>query len=169
LLAEYASAGFTYDEVGATRGPLPPGYHHIRRRERIGDGVAALERAADALRHWRMHERAGLTVAAAGPADEGRTVVLGLGRPVGLVIPCRVIYTIDTERRRGFGYGTLPGHPEIGEEAFVLELGDDGLWFTITAFSRPGDPLVRASGPLGTAAQAYALKRYVRALATYAR
>jgi len=31
----------------------------------------------------------------------------------------------------------LPGHPERGEEAFVVERRTDGTFFSITAFSRP--------------------------------
>jgi uncharacterized protein (UPF0548 family) len=112
-----------------------------------------------------MHEGAGLAVAADGPAEVDRTVVLCLGRPVGIVIPCRVVYVVEEPNRRGFAYGTLPGHPEQGEEAFVVELADDdSVWLTITAFSRPGSRLVRWSGPLGRAAQSFATKRYVRAL-----
>ncbi|SIP67631.1 hypothetical protein BN9982_740001 [Mycobacterium tuberculosis] len=30
--------------------------------------------------------------------------------------PCRVVYVIDEPDVRGFGYGTLPGHPVSGEE-----------------------------------------------------
>jgi uncharacterized protein (UPF0548 family) len=45
---------------------------------------------------------------------------------------------IDEENRRGFAYGTPPGHPEQGEEAFVVALREDGqVTFTVTAFSRP--------------------------------
>jgi uncharacterized protein (UPF0548 family) len=41
--------------------------------------------------------------------------------------PCRVIYTITEPRRKGFAYGTLPGHPESGEEAFTISQCDDLL------------------------------------------
>ena len=36
-----------------------------------------------------------------------------------LQAPCRVVYVIDEPDIRGFAYGTLPGHPESGEERFV--------------------------------------------------
>jgi uncharacterized protein (UPF0548 family) len=112
-----------------------------------------------------MHEGAGMTVAADGPAERDRTVVLCLGRPLGLLIPCRVVYVVAEERRRGFAYGTLPGHPEQGEEAFIVELADDGtVWAEITAFSRPGSRVVRWSGPLGPVAQSIALRVYTRSL-----
>ena len=37
-------------------------------------------------------------------------------------IPARVVYVVDEPARRGFAYGTLHGHPESGEEAFLVEL-----------------------------------------------
>lgn len=166
VLAELHAAPLSYPEHGATAGALPPGYGHLRRRSRVGGGPGALERAADALYGWRMHSGAGLVVAADGPAEVGRTVVLGLGRPLSLVLPCRVVWRIDEEHRRGFAYGTLPGHPEYGEESFVLERDREGaIWLDVTAFSRPGNAVVRVAGPANLAAQALFVRRYARALA----
>ena len=69
--------------------------------------------------------------------------------------------------RRGFAYGTLPGHPESGEEAFVIERHDDDtVSFTITAFSRHATRLARVAGPLGRAAQRRITARYLRSLPT---
>jgi uncharacterized protein (UPF0548 family) len=113
-----------------------------------------------------MHSGAGLTVTVTGPAAIGRTVVLGLGRPIGLVLPCRVVWTVDEERRRGFAYGTSPGHPECGEESFVIERDDqDGIWLSITAFSKPAAAVLRCTGPANRASQAFFLRRYANALA----
>jgi uncharacterized protein (UPF0548 family) len=62
--------------------------------------------------------------------------------------------------RCGFAYGTLPGHPESGEEAFLLEQHDDGtVTFAVTAFSRPATALARAAGPLGRAIQSHLTSR----------
>ena len=68
--------------------------------------------------------------------DEAVAVLrLGLG-PLALSAPVRVVYVIDGPDRRGFAYGTLPGHPESGEEAFLVERRPDGtVWCRITAFS----------------------------------
>ncbi len=44
---------------------------------------------------------------------------------------------------------------------------DETVRFAITAFSRPGDPLVRLSGPLGRRVQVLATKAYLRALARF--
>jgi uncharacterized protein (UPF0548 family) len=166
-LGRYRSPELTYAPVGATSGDLPPGYGHTRRRVRIGTGADAFGRAADAVLTWEMHRRSGLVVAAEGPAVEGRTVVLGLGMGLMLLIACRVVYVVDEPARRGFAYGTLPDHPEQGEEAFVVTQDDDGLvWFDIKAFSRPGALLVRWAGPVGRAIQSVAMTRYERAVAS---
>jgi uncharacterized protein (UPF0548 family) len=162
----YIDSALTYGEVGATRGrELPRGYAHTTRRVQLGSGTETFERASTALLQWDMHRRSGLAVAADGPALPGRTVVLGLGVGLALVIPCRVVYVVDEHRRRGFAYGTLSGHPEEGEEAFLVTRDEgDQVWLDIVAFSRPGTILARLSGPLGRAAQSIATARYQRAL-----
>ena len=166
-LARHQGAELTYTEVGATRGDLPDGFGHTRRRVRIGAGREAFDRAARTLLSWEMHRRSGLTVAVDGPAAPGRTVVLGLGLGVSVVIPCRVVYVVDEPARRGFAYGTLPDHPEQGEEAFVVVQDENGsVWLEITAFSRPAALLVRWAGPVGRAIQSLATARYERAVAS---
>ncbi len=114
-----------------------------------------------------MHERAGLRVAASDiPLRRGSVVLMrwGPGR-LSVAIPCRVLDVVDEPRRRGFTYGTLPGHPEAGEEQFLLErLDDDRIRLTIRAVSRPASALASLGGPLGRAAQALMTRRYLRAL-----
>ncbi len=64
---------------------------------------------------------------------------------------------MDEPDRAGFGYGTLPGHPEVGEEAFLVTRAGDGVWFEVTAFSRPARWYIHAAGPAARAVQhAYA-------------
>lgn len=163
---------FTYPEVGATHhGTLPDGYHHVRVRERIGLGRAAFEAAAEAVMGWNVHRGSGLRVrATAERAQPGANVTSYLGTgPARLAIPCRVVWTIDAADRVGFGYGTLPGHPETGEESFVVEIDDhDAVWFTVTAFSRPNAWYTRIAGPIARRAQALATRRYVTAARRFA-
>jgi uncharacterized protein (UPF0548 family) len=158
-------APFTYDAVGATAGDLPAGYRPTHRR-------AVLERrdfdgAVEDLMRWRVHEGVGLWVAASGPVGDSDTVVdmrFGLG-PLALRIPCRVVYVVDEPDRAGFAYGTLPGHPEAGEELFLLSrLGDGRITFTITAFSRPATRLARLGGPVSRTVQTRVTDRYLRAV-----
>ena len=79
--------------------------------------------------------------------------------------PVRVVYVIDEPNRKGFAYGTLPGHPERGEEAFVVEQSADGsVWLTITSLSRPSSWIGWLTYPLLAAVQAHVTRRYFRAL-----
>src|SRR5205085_9707574 len=89
---------------------------------------------------------------------------------LGYDSPCRVVWAQITGPWRGFGYGTLPGHPESGEEAFVVEQRDDGtVVFRTRVFSRLASPLARLGGPVSRAVQQAALGRYATAIAKAAR
>ena len=80
-------------------------------------------------------------------------------------VPARVVYVIDEPLRKGFAYGTLPGHPEKGEEAFIVEYrDDDSVWLTIRAFSRPANLLFWIGYPLVRLMQEIFTSRYERAL-----
>ena len=159
----------TYAFVGATRppgGPVPPGFNLTRHRALVGHGQTDFDTASLRLHSWDMQRRAGLRVQASGPAAVGQEVVLrlGIGR-AALAIPCRVVWTIEVPRRRGFGYGTLPGHPFSGEEGFLLEIEADGsVIFTVQAYSRPARWYSRAAGPLTVLVQQLSLRRYAAAL-----
>ena len=163
-LDRLAAAPFTYSEVGATRsGRLPAGYHHGEHVTVVGSGRASFERAVAAVFDWRAQRAAGFRVRASGPAEEpGTVVVLTAGLPrLGYHIPCRVVWAQTDGDERGFGYGTLPGHPEAGEEAFVVRLEADGtVTFTTRVFSRLATPLARLGGPLSRAVQHLVMARY---------
>lgn len=153
----------TYSERGATAGRLPEGYHHLERQVGLGTGRDVFERAAAALMSWQVHRGAGLKVTADGDARPGLRVVSRLAP--GMTAPCRVVYVIDEPGRRGFAYGTLRGHPESGEESFVVTIDkDDRVLFTVRAFTRPGSFLARAAGPAGRVAQRLVAERYLRAM-----
>jgi uncharacterized protein (UPF0548 family) len=166
--AALQAAAFTYPEVGATAHPTPPpGYRHLQRGRTLrGTGF---DTAAEQLMSRRLQERSGIRVAASTPAAAPDTVVLmrlGVG-PASLRIPCRVVYTVEEADRVGFAYGTLPGHPETGEELFLLEAAaEDQLRLTISAFSRPATSLARAGGPATRWMQNLMTQRYLRALST---
>jgi uncharacterized protein (UPF0548 family) len=159
-------AELTYREAGQTAGALPPGYHHLRRSAVIGSGAEVFAGAANALISWQAHLRAGLRVAAsAATAEPGTVVLLGLGAgAIRIGAPCRVIYAANEPHRRGFAYGTLPGHPERGEEAFIEQHHDGAVTFTIAAFSAPATLLAKAAGPAGRAVQRRITSRYLHAL-----
>lgn len=84
--------------------------------------------------------------------------------PVRFWFPARVVYVIDEPDRKGFAYGTLPGHAEEGEEAFLVHRDPEGsVWLTIRAFSRPSRWWWLVA-PALRVAQAWYTARYLRAL-----
>jgi uncharacterized protein (UPF0548 family) len=158
----------TYSDIGATlAGKRPEGFHHDRYEIVLGQGPETFQRAVTGLKTWKAHRLPAMRVF---PDDQairtGATVVVTLGTPiVALAVPCRIVSVIDGQTRWGFAYGTLPGHPEQGEEAFVISMSpDQTVRFEIEAFSRPGDPLVRLSGPIGRGIQKGGTTGYLRVL-----
>jgi uncharacterized protein (UPF0548 family) len=83
---------------------------------------------------------------------------------VWAIAPVRIVYLIDEADRKGFAYGTLPGHPERGEESFVLERQGAQTVIQITAFSSPAEFLVRLGQPLARVIQTATTRRYLKAL-----
>ncbi|WP_270352994.1 DUF1990 family protein [Microbacterium testaceum] len=155
--------GLTYTEVGATAGEMPPGYHHVRARRVVGHGRADFERAADALLAGEAQRRAGARVTLSEtPMRAGTRVTMRLWV---FRIPCLVVWAERTDTVAGFAYGTLPGHPERGEERFTLTLQPTGeVVFDIAAFSAPGRWFTRVGAPLGRLVQAWMTRRYLRTL-----
>ena len=78
-------------------------------------------------------------------------------------VPARVVYVIDEPLRKGFAYGTLPGHPETGEEAFIVEYrDDDSVWLIDPRVLAPGELDLLGRLPAG-APHAGGLHRALRA------
>jgi uncharacterized protein (UPF0548 family) len=174
LLRRSLTAAPTYSQVGATRPavlagePMPDGYHHLRYQRLIGTGQAAFEAAGTYVLSWGTHRGVGFGLRATSPrVEEGATVAFRIGRgPLGLSASCRVVWTVDTADRRGFGYSTLPGHPETGEEAFVVSTDSAGrVWVEIVAFSNPARWYSRLAAPLVLVLQRLAVAGYARAVA----
>jgi len=165
-LARWRDAAFTYEEVGPTAGTPPPGFRHLDRTRTL-EPATDFGRAARAVMTWQVQARAGLTVAASTlDVEPPAIVLLGIGRGrFSLSARCRVAYVIDEADRQGFAYGTLPGHPESGEESFVLERRPDGLIdFRITAFSRPATAVATLGGPITSWVQQRVTTRYLQSL-----
>lgn len=166
VAARLCAAPFTYSEVGATADSgLPTGYHHLDRARALPAG--SFDEAAARLMSWKIHEAAGLRVSASSTRVEPDSVVQMFVGPRWLNIRavCRVVYVIDEPDRAGFGYGTLPGHAESGEESFVIERRGDGVRFVVRAFSKPTSRLARIGGPATSAVQRLMTERYLRSAA----
>jgi uncharacterized protein (UPF0548 family) len=159
----------TYREVGATLHELlPSGYHHVHVTRRIGD-PSVFERAVAGPQTWKAHEGAGMAIFPEGSRLAPDATVLTSIKmgPFTMVAPCRIVRLWKSDNSFGFAYGTLPGHPESGEESFALERNNDGTFFTIRAFSRPASLLVRLGAPVGRAVQRSVTKKYVDGLHTF--
>ncbi|MBA2283233.1 MAG: DUF1990 domain-containing protein [Acidimicrobiia bacterium] len=168
--AEQARAEPTYDASlrGATvhGEALPDGWSHHRLVRALGEGEDVFARAATGVRAWEAHRGAGVDVHPGDPPALGATVVqrIALG-PATVLACCRVVAVVDEPRRSGFAYGTLPLHPERGEESFVVALDDDGtVRFRVVAFSRFAHPLTRLGAPVTRRVQSATMHRYLDAL-----
>ena len=162
-LNDLSGVPLTYTEVGATAGAMPAGYHHLRKSSVIGSGRKRFDEAAAQGMRWGMLRGAGLRVTAtAEVAEVGAELLVHLGP---LVAPCRVVYVVDEPDRSGFAYGTLPGHPESGEELFMVRYEPNGdVIAEVTAFSRHATWWSRLGAPLTSLVQRLVTDRYLRAL-----
>jgi uncharacterized protein (UPF0548 family) len=163
-LTDLATLQLTYNDVGATAGPLPQGYHHVRESALIGHGRARFDEAAAKVMRWGMLRGAGVRVeATTDVAAVGSEVLVGLGP---LRAACRVVYVIDEADRRGFAYGTLPGHPESGEEMFAVRFdpATDEVRAEVVAFSRHATWWSRLASPVTSLVQRLITARYLKAL-----
>ncbi len=163
-LSDLSTKALTYSEVGATATRCPPGYHHLRTASVIGRGRARFEEAAREGMRFGMLRGAGLRVqATTETAEVGTDVLVQLG-PV--TAPCRVVYVVDEPNRRGFAYGTLPGHAESGEELFLVRYdpATEEVTAEVAAFSRHATWWSRLGAPVTSLMQRLIAQRYLRAL-----
>lgn len=170
-LRSLAEAGathpLTYDVVGMTSMSEPPAGYRLGRWSRsLVGGEHVFDSAVEALRRWRVQEGAGLIVEAAGPPTVGSVVAMAAPLPVGWIeVVCRVVDVVDEPDRFGFTYGTLPVHPEQGEESFTVTRTAEGdIRFQIVAASRPRHVLARAAPPIARRLQMAATNRYFAAM-----
>ncbi|MDX2026552.1 DUF1990 domain-containing protein [Microcella sp.] len=146
---------------------VPAGFRAFRHAAAIGSGAERWAAAADEMLAWGLQRGAGIHV------STPRVVV---GDDVTLTIPllgvvpvkayARVLAVVDEPARRGFVYGTLPGHPERGEEAFLVTIDDAGIVrVVVQGFSRPAPGIWMLGAPVLRLVQAIYTRRYLRALA----
>ncbi len=162
------AAELTYSEVGATTGVTPTGYRHVRLRTQLGNGRDHFEVAREAMMSWQIQLRANIAVASSHPTvTDDAVAILGLriGRVNAVRAPVAIVAVESGENVAGFTYGTLPGHPEMGEERFELRLtSDESVQLSINAFSRPATLMARLGRPVAGVLQDAITRRYGRAL-----
>ncbi len=167
-LSDLAHLPLSYQPVGLTLdGPLPPGWHHLDVERRIGRGDAAYRAAGEAVLTYAAQRGLGLRPEATAPrAAEGVELLSHLAV---LPVPCRVVWVVQDAGRTGFGYGTLEGHPESGEEGFLVERRGEDVYAVVRAYSVPATRLARLGGPVTWRLQHLAALGYLRAIALAAR
>lgn len=156
-----------YSEIGATKdlATHPRDAYTLTERLEIG-GESVFDSAADFVLGFGMQQGAGYDVTSTSPrAAQGTelTMTLRIG-PIRVTAPARVVYLVDEPDRRGFAYGTLQGHPESGEELFLVERRDGATWAEVRAFSRPGRWFTRLGAPVVRRMQRRAAARYLAAV-----
>ncbi|QCB95662.1 DUF1990 domain-containing protein [Arthrobacter sp. PAMC25564] len=165
-----APGGLNYAGIGSTEhGPLPADVECLVSEAYLGHGPAAYRRAVQGMLTWQLQRGAGLRVRAESDAVvPGARVVSGFGAgPFRIDAPCEVVWVRapvpgDGPQSAGFGYGTLPGHPVRGEEAFEISIDGNGMvLIKITAFGVPSSWFYAAGGALAKRARALITSRYL--------
>ena len=153
----------------AARARLEKRYDVDLREFPIGKGRDVFERARAALLAWRHFEVPWLTFHCTGPVSRDQAVATVISiAGVWFVNPCRVVYTeLDRPDRVAFGYGTLRGHAESGEERFEVSCDPvtQEVRYRLAAFSRPALLLSKLGYPLARRVQARFASASSRALA----
>lgn len=165
-LAVLRGAPYSYPEVGGLeRAPLPVGYRPLRETAVLPVGLDP-QGCREVLLAWGLQTGAGVRVTASGPVTVGAVADLRIGwGPLSVRAPVRVVHVVDTEDRVGFSYGSLPGHPERGEESFVAQRRTDGRTeLVIRAFSREARWYSRVGAPVTRLVQAWMIRRYLAVL-----
>ncbi len=169
LRRQAESEAFTYAAQGGTvTGEYPAGYHSHRSELTV---EADWDAARESVRQWAGHRSVGGELAPdVPPLTEGSTMAFAV-RVFGIWATgtCRIVNVIDSSTEFGFSYGTLPHHPEEGEEVFAArDNGDGTVTFRVAAFSRPAGLVTRLIGPLGRLIQRSMTRRYLRGFADFA-
>ncbi len=146
---------------------MPPGYHHGYWETGLGQfSEERFSRLSDALINWQVQIGCGIAIYPEEPVRPGLTFALSFRLPAAgwVAAAGRVVYVTREPGRCGFAYGTLPQHPEQGEEAFTVVRQGEQILFRVCAFSRPQHPLVKLGGPAGRVLQQRVNHAYLRAM-----
>jgi len=153
LLRGLEGAELTYMDQGITREDLeaaPPGFRLDRYGTEFGRGRALFERACAALSRIENYPRSFTRIVREPGELAPGSMFATLAFHFGFVSahPCRVLYVQRERDRFAFGFGTLPGHAESGEERFRVSIVDDVVRYDVQAFSRPHGFWSRLGAPV---------------------
>ena len=149
-------------EGGPEQINVPPDYVRDHTRSQIGQGRAAFEAAKTALRQWQHFNLGWVRIAnPETPIETGQIVAMEAHTPdlAGMSLWSlsfsRILYTIDSEDRFGYGYGTTTHHVERGEERFLLEYFPQSgeVYYELLAASQPAHWLTKVGYPYARSQQ----------------
>lgn len=177
---DYPSLGLT--RTAALKLPAavvwPKGFGHVDKTTSVGNGQAAFDALVEGIMSWEIQRRSGLVVKAPARAVVGARITSGFGvGSLRLPVPCEVVWAMEPAlvdspdggqiQLAGFGYGTLPGHPALGEEAFIAMMTSDGaVQFRLVAFSKPSGLIYALGAPVTRLTQAGVTRSYQQAART---
>ncbi len=167
LAKDAQSLELSYKEVGISQSSSSPcTFRRDHCAIELDDDEGSFDRARQALRRWQAHIGAGARIAPVDPPIEvGQVVVVAMKFPgFTAIAPCRIVWVVDEHDRFGFAYGTLEGHPERGEESFVISRVGARVTFEINAASRPAALLSRLGAPVARSIQKNITQRYLNSL-----
>jgi uncharacterized protein (UPF0548 family) len=167
------AADLTYHPAGATHPAdpqwrtAPPDFRRFERTIPIGHGPEFWNGVSLEVLRWAVKRRSGFRVTPTGRVTEGARyrITAGWG-PIRVHELVRVVEVVDLPDRCGFAYGTLPGHPVSGEEAFIVHRDPDGtVHLTLRSLTRPAPTGPwRWAFPILRLAQSFYRRRYLNVL-----
>lgn len=169
------SGALTYAPEGATCPgeatwpATPAGLRRFEQTIAIGHGDVMWRESAQAVLNWGVKRRSGFRVNPQATVSAGAEFQISLGwGPLAVHEPVRIVAVADTDTRCGFAYGTLPGHPVSGEEAFIVHRNADGTVFlTLRSLTQPAPAgFWRSVFPVLLVAQRVFRRRYLRSLSS---
>lgn len=145
------AAGQSPTELGLS------GWQITDRRLVLGSGPDCFTQASARLLGWRAHAHARVHATRTGDVVSLKTGPIRSR--------CLILTEEHGRNRTTLVYGTLPGHVERGEEAFLIEIDPDG---TVTgrcvAFSRPAWIWARLGAPVARLVQVAITDAYLRGM-----
>jgi len=154
FLQHAATTGYSYAEVGASRGGSDAiAFYNVDHNQIvIGHGDADFERAKQAVTEWKMFDFPWVELCwPSTPIQQDQNVTV-LIQHFGFysLNAARIVYTIEEPEWFGFAYGTLEDHGESGEERFSVRLDRESgdVIYDLYAFSRPNHLLAHFGYPL---------------------
>ncbi|TWU08514.1 DUF1990 family protein [Stieleria varia] len=154
FLAQQSRQDLNYPDTFASLGNLPASYDHNVAEVHLGNGEAIFAAALTAFRHWRQFDVGWVeALPRETPIEIGQNIAIR-ARVFRLwtLAACRIVdvmdeYDSDT-RRFAFSIGTLPAHPEQGEERFEINQSSCGrVTYRVTAFFRPNSTAATVAWP----------------------